>query len=125
MTTRKQIVGQWGENYAADYLEKKGYSIIERNFRTPVGEIDIVAQGMDGEETFLVFVEVKTRTTLNFGNPEDAVTNQKKQHLLAAIDVFFQENEDRDCFWQIDVIAVQKLSNNQSPIIHHFENVFS
>jgi putative endonuclease len=125
MVNWKQHIGKWGEDIAASYLEGNGYSIIERNYHTPVGEIDIIASEEDQGEIFIIFVEVKTRTTLQFGNPEDAVTRRKKEHLLAAIDQYFQENPQMDNSWQIDVIAIRKLKQDDVPEIQHFKNVFS
>ena len=69
MNMSRQALGKWGEATAADFLEKQGYSIVERNCRTPYGEIDLVAY--DG--AVFVFVEVKTRATDAFGFPEEAV----------------------------------------------------
>jgi len=77
------------------------------------------------DEKYLVFVEVKTRTTLEFGNPEDAVTQQKQEHLLAAILTYLQDNPDLDYPWRVDVIAIQKLSAGDPADIQHFESVFS
>lgn len=67
-----------GEAAAADLLERQGYRIIARNFRCPLGEVDLIAQ--HGEA--IVFVEVKTRTTSDFGAPFDAITPQKRRRLL-------------------------------------------
>ena len=118
-------IGKWGEKYAASFLEQNGYSIIDRNYHTPYGEIDIIAAEQDQGETYLVFVEVKTRTSDRFGNPEDGITRRKKDHMMAAIDQFFQENPDRCNSWQIDVIAIRWLKQQDEPDIQHFKNVFT
>jgi putative endonuclease len=118
-------IGKWGEDIAVTFLEQNGYSIINRNYRTPYGEIDIIAADEEHGETYIVFVEVKTRTTDQFGNPEDSITRRKKDHLIAAIDQFFQENPDLDNSWQIDVIAIRKLKQQVEPDIQHFKNVFT
>lgn len=125
MASRKQKIGKWGEDIAANYLQEKGYDILGRNYSTAAGEIDIIAQIKEDGETFLIFTEVKTRTTLTYGNPEDAVTERKKDHILKAINIFFEENEMLDLPWQIDVVAIQQLSPDKPPNIQHFENVFS
>lgn len=125
MPGRKQKIGKWGEEIAETYLQGKGYKILNRNYSTRAGEIDIVAQIKEDGETFLVFVEVKTRTTLTYGNPEDAVTGRKKENILKSINIFLEENENLDFPWQIDVIAIQKLSPEIVPNIQHFENVFT
>ena len=125
MAGRKQKIGKWGENIAVSYLQDKGYKILNRNYSTRAGEIDIITQVYEDGETYLVFIEVKTRTTLTFGNPEDGVTGRKKDHILKAINIFLDENENLDLPWQIDVLAIQKLSPEKPPNIQHFENVFS
>jgi len=125
MAGRKQKIGKWGEDIAAKYLQEKGYKILNRNYSTRAGEIDIITQIREDGETFLVFVEVKTRTTLTYGNPEDAVTERKKENILKTINIFLEDNENLDFPWQIDVIAVQKLSPENVPNIQHFENVFT
>lgn len=118
-------IGKWGEDVAASFLERNGYSILCRNYITRYGEIDIVATEEDQGETYLVFVEVKTRTSDRFGNPEDAVTRSKRDHLMAAIDQFFQENPGLCNSWRIDVIAIRKFIQPNKPDIQHFQNVFS
>ena len=123
MGNRKQQIGKWGEDLAAIYLESKGYKILERNVYTPYGEIDIIALQEENKEKFLVFVEVKTRTTMEFGNPEDAVTRRKKEHLLAAIESYLQEKPELDLSWQVDVIAIQKTTAAEPPDIQHFESI--
>ncbi len=110
-----QQIGRWGEQAASEYLQKKGYTILRRNARTPFGEIDIIAQ--QGE--FIIFVEVKARTNRAFGTPEMAVTPLKQQHLLAAAEHLAAELEADS--WQVDVIAVEKQKNKTIEIVH-FEN---
>ena len=125
MTNKRQEIGKWGENLAAAYLEENGYRVLEQNIFTPRGEIDILALLEEDGEKYLVFVEVKTRTSQEFGNPEDAITRLKQEHLVAAIEYYLNENSELDFSWQIDVIAIQKLSVNEPPDIRHFESVFS
>ena len=76
----KQQLGKIGENLASEYLEKQGYLILERNFACRQGEIDIIAK----DEKEFVFVEVKTRKSLKFGYPAEAVTNIKRKHMQKA-----------------------------------------
>jgi putative endonuclease len=112
--TRNQRIGKWGESAAADYLLERGYDIVARNIRTPYGEIDLIAQ----KDGFLIFVEVKTRTSKVFGPPEISVSPRKQGHMLSCAEYYAQQNEiDR---WQVDVIAVEK--NNDKTEITHFEN---
>ncbi len=125
MVNRKQKIGKWGEGLAAAYLEEKGYLILDQNIYTSYGEIDIIALQVIDSEKYLVFVEVKTRTTLEFGNPEDSITWRKKEHLVSAIGSYLQDHEDLEYPWRVDVIAIQRLSAENPPDIKHFESVFS
>jgi putative endonuclease len=111
-----QKIGRWGEEIAAAFLEKLGYILLDKNARTPYGEIDLVASW--GGVT--VFVEVKTRTTRSFGLPEEAITPRKQAHMLAAA-----EHYAATCAidsWQLDVIAVEGKPGS-TPSIEHFENI--
>ncbi|MBQ2862027.1 MAG: YraN family protein, partial [Oscillospiraceae bacterium] len=80
MITEKRRRGDMGEDFAAEYLEKQGYEIIERNFNTRLGEIDIVAK--DGR--YIVFVEVKSRADDCLYAPREAVTRSKQQKICKA-----------------------------------------
>lgn len=73
MLSRQQQFGEKGESIAERHLKKRGYKILEKNYRTKVGEIDIIAK----EKNTIVFVEVKTRRSWQFGNPKGAVTPAK------------------------------------------------
>lgn len=121
MSRARVILGQWGEDLAADYLTAHGYQLLERNVRTPYGEIDLIAR----REERLIFVEVKTRSSTQFGYPESGLTPQKQSHLLAAIDAYFQEHSELACDWQVDVIAVRQFASGRRPEIVHFENALS
>ena len=67
-----------GENYAAGHLSDHGYEIVERNFRTPYGEIDIIAQ----DDTYIVFVEVKARGSGKYGLPRESITGNKRKRIV-------------------------------------------
>jgi len=116
-------VGRWGEEIASVYLERKGYLIVDRNFYTQEGEIDLIALREEKEERILTFVEVKTRTSEKYGYPEEAFTRKKWDHMLKAIGRYLLDHPDCGDAWQIDVIAVQRLSEDQPPEIEHFDNV--
>jgi putative endonuclease len=118
VTNRRQLVGRWGETLAAGYLEQRGYEILERNARTPYGEIDLVAR--DGD--ILVFVEVKTRTNRSYGMPEDSVNLRKQSHMLAAAEHYAAEKGAEN--WQVDVISIEGHPGEEPDIVH-FENVLS
>ena len=113
-----QRVGKWGEQIAEEFLIRQGCEIVERNARTPFGEIDIVAR--KGE--IIQFVEVKTRTSNKMGLPEESITARKRQHMLAAAEHYTAEHEIDH--WQIDVIAVEGRPGSV-PKITHFENAIS
>ncbi len=110
-----QKIGRWGEQLAPDYLQQKGYLILRHNARTPYREIDLVVQ--QGEKA--VFVEVKARTSRAYGTPEMSVTPRKQQHLLAAAEYLAAEMQIDSS--QVDVIAIEKLPNQKTEIVH-FEN---
>lgn len=112
-------LGKWGEDHAQTWLEEQGLSLVTRNLNTEYGEIDLVMQ-KDGR---LHFVEVKTRTTTRFGNPEDAVTGLKMSHMVDSAQRFLQLHPEYDGDWQIDVIAILADSKRKSIEIKWFENV--
>lgn len=82
----KKHLGKKGEDFAAGILEEEGYRILERNFRCPIGEIDLIAE-KDGE---LTFIEVKTRRTMKFGIPAEAVTREKQRRIRAAAEWYLK-----------------------------------
>jgi len=121
VTGPRQRLGRWGESLAARYLERKGYAIVERNARTPYGEIDLIV--LDGDT--VVFVEVKTRRSKRFGWPEEAVTLRKQEHLLAAAQSFLVSHPELEGDWRFDVIAIRQVRPGEAPEITHFEHAFS
>ncbi len=104
MTSGKQrlAIGRWGEDIAARYLARHGYEILDRNYRTPAGELDIVAREGDA----IVFVEVKTRRSSAFGPPQAAVTPTKAAHIIAAAQHYLLDTARESGDWRIDVVAV-------------------
>ena len=117
--TYRHDVGDWGEDIACNYLTKLGYLIVERNYYTRYGEIDIIARKDDQ----LFFIEVKTRTSTSYGLPEEAFTNLKQEHLFNSILVFLEGHPDEKDNWQIDLISVEGKYLAQKPKITHFQNV--
>ena len=112
----QQRVGRWGEQAAADYLEKQGYQILARNFRTAHGEVDIIAR----QQNVLVFVEVKTRSSNRYGYPEYSVSPKKRLHLLSSAEKYILEHPEFTT-WRVDVIAVDGETGEARVV--HFENV--
>lgn len=95
-------LGRIGENIIADYITKLGYKVIKRNFACNQGEIDIIAK--DKEE--LVFIEVKTRTDISYGEASEAVTNTKKRHLINSIKYYIYKQKLENQPIRIDVAEV-------------------
>ncbi len=110
-------IGKLGEDIATRYLEKLGYTIIERNFVAMQGEIDIVAR--DKEE--LVFIEVKTRTSKEFGRPVDAVNIPKQKHLISTAKYYLYSKHLENEFVRIDVIEVYFYKGKYK--INHLEQI--
>ena len=110
--------GTEGESLAVDFLKKKGYRILERNYRFERGEIDIIAE----ENETLVFVEVKARRSKTYGDPEDAVTVHKRSQIRKIAEGYlFKKNiESKAC--RFDVVAIQYDGTKQE--IRHLENAF-
>ncbi len=102
MSSPRQGLGRRGEQLAADRLAALGYEIVERNFRCPAGEIDLVARWQDT----WVFVEVKTRRGTRFGTPEESITPRKRAHLIASAQHYLQARDLQDVPWRIDAVAV-------------------
>ena len=111
----KQRIGIIGEEIASNYLKSISYEILDRNFNCKQGEIDIIAK--DKEE--YVFVEVKTRTNKEYGEPVDAVNEIKKQHLQKAIEYYIYINKLENEYIRIDIIEVYIADKNY---IHHIKN---
>lgn len=116
---QKHIIGKLGENIATEYLKKKNYRIVERNFECKQGEIDIIA--IDKNE--VVFIEVKTRSNEQYGKPVEAVTEYKKKHLIKAIKYYIYKNKIEEAFIRIDVIEV--YIRNSKYFINHIKQAIS
>ena len=112
-------LGRMGETLAGLYLKNKGYAILERNWRTPYGEIDIVASKDDA----IIFVEVKSRSSQSLGPPEISITTRKAEHMRSAASYYIQQHAELNADWRIDLVTIQLQPNNQPAIIDHFENV--
>lgn len=118
-TTGNQELGHWGENVAANFLVKAGYEILEQNFRTREGEIDLIVK----KDAELVFVEVKTRKNTEFSLPEDAINDEKLDHLEIAAAYYLEKHPEYDENWRLDVITVVGSLSGDPPQIDWFENV--
>ena len=114
----KITTGKEGEKIAADFLKKDGYRIIDKNFRCPLGEIDIVAW----EKGTIVFVEVKTRKSSELGYPEQAVGIKKQKKMSQLALWFMQKKKIIDASARFDVVAITMLSSGNE--IKLFKNAF-
>ena len=110
-------LGQKGEEIAADFLEKAGYEILERNWVFQKAELDIVAQ----KDNILAIVEVKTRTSADFGLPQDFVKPKKIQLLVKAINEYVISN-DLEVEVRFDIIALHREGKEFK--IEHLEDAF-
>lgn len=118
MTEARLSLGRWGEEEAARYLVARGMKLLERNLRTPVGEIDLIlSQGK-----FLIFVEVKTRRGLAFGSPLEAVGPTKQRQILRAAQWYLGANGCRQWQPRFDVVAVRP--DPAGTIIDHVPDAF-
>ncbi|MEI6863063.1 MAG: YraN family protein [Candidatus Omnitrophota bacterium] len=113
-----RIVGETGEKAAVKFLRKKGYKIIETNFRTIFGELDVIARC--GQ--VLVFAEVKTRTTDSLGPPYIAVTRLKQRHIIKNALFYLKMRRMLDLNWRIDVVSVKLNLNLKVENIELIEN---
>ncbi|MXO03365.1 YraN family protein [Flavobacterium sp. HBTb2-11-1] len=114
-------LGKLGEDLAAAYLEENGYSIVERNFVIQKAEIDIIAQ----KDSTLAIIEVKTRSSLDFGSPQDFVKQKKIHLLIKAVNAYINDREkdfQEDLEIRFDIIAVHK--NGESFAIEHLTDAF-
>lgn len=126
--TAKQITGQKGEDEAVRYLKGKGFFVLDRNYRKPWGELDIVAKKGD----WLYFIEVKTvtRETLSQDmadnyEPEDNIHPWKVKRLSRAINTYLLEKKiDDEADWQVDSIAVYLNNRGELLKIEHLEDIF-
>jgi putative endonuclease len=118
MTLARQAFGKSGEDRAAEELERRGYAILARRYRTKHGEIDIVAR--DGETT--VFVEVKARATAEFGTAAEAVTRRKQLQLIAMAREYLLFNRLGDIPCRFDVVAVDGVG--ESAVVTVFVGAF-
>ncbi len=111
------ILGEKGEQLAVDYLVQNNYKIIVRNYRFLKAEVDIIVQ----KEDILAAVEVKTRSTSDFGNPQDFINPKKIKLLVSAMDNFVVEN-DLDVEVRFDIIAIVKQKDAFQ--IEHLKDAF-
>jgi putative endonuclease len=114
MTEARLALGAWGEERAVKYLRQQGMKILEQNFTTPVGEIDIIAR----DKKVLVFVEVKTRRSTIFGSPQEAVGVRKQRQIVRTAHWYLQNHSCDKYQPRFDVIAILCQSGEDVQITH-------
>ena len=118
MGREKNITGRSGEVEALGFLKRKGYKILETNYRTPFGELDLIAKKGD----FTVFIEIKARITSSLGPPYISVTKAKERHLIKSALSYLKRYGLVDSYWRIDVVSVKLNSNYEVEDIEIIEN---
>lgn len=119
MSHDRQDLGKLGEELACDFLKKQGYIIIEHNYRTRGGEIDIVAK--EGE--MIVFVEVKTRVSREFGYPEEAIDARKQHKLAMTAECYLANHELYEKDYRIDAIGIEMERDGRLKNLRHEKDV--
>jgi putative endonuclease len=114
----RQEVGRLGEKAARKFLKRRGYRIRETGFRCPHGEIDIIARQKD----CLVFVEVRTKSSLDFGTPEESITQAKKKKLIASALTYIGTHQKLPSLWRVDVVAIELDDKGKTKRIELIEN---
>src|SRR3990172_2861887 len=115
---KRKETGDLGEKLAQEFLKEKGYRVLETNYRCREGEMDIIARLKDQ----LVFVEVRTKRSVDFGTPEESITSSKKSHLERVAAHYLQDHSGLPSLWQIDLVAVELDSDNKLKRIELIEN---
>lgn len=115
----KLQTGNYGEDLACDYLKRLGFKILERNYRIRGGEIDIVCK--DGE--YLVFVEVKTRYSHEYGIPSESITSWKIKAMLKTAQFYLLKIGWGDRGYRLDLISVDFAKDPERPVIELIKNI--
>jgi putative endonuclease len=115
---KKRDTGKMGEKLACEFLGNNGYDIVEKNYRCPEGEIDIIARQQDT----LVFIEVRTKTSQMYGRPEESITPTKAARLRTLAAHYGQSHEGLPEARRIDVVAIQMNRNGRASRIEIIEN---
>lgn len=121
MSFAGKSIGKIGEDFAANYLQKQGYTILHRNYSTRYGELDIIAK----KGNKISFIEVKTRSNLLKGKPYEAVTYYKIKHLRSAAEIYLLKNKIKDCKLSLDNISILLNTDNSIKEIFLYENIIS
>jgi len=115
----RKSLGSWGEDYAVSWLAAKGYHLIEKNYHSRYGEIDLIMKA-DGH---LTAIEVKTRKSDAYGIAEFSITKKKYLAIQKTMQVYFESKPEFDGQWQLDVVVIE-AANSKEPEVLHYENVY-
>lgn len=122
MQNSKQLLGATGEEIAVDYLVSQGYVVFDRNWRSKSGEIDIIASEKFNSQDELIFIEVKTRSSRDYGDPIEAITATKYLRMYRLALEWLSENSASREAWRLDVISIV-ISRTQEIEIDHLKRV--
>ena len=117
----RNALAKWGEKRAQKFLKKQGCTTLAKNYLCKTGELDLVMTETDGA---IIFVEVKTRSTEDFAEPEDAITTSKKQRMSRAAQYFLNSYniENRPCRFDVVTIKIDQMGRET---VKHYENAFT
>jgi putative endonuclease len=118
MINKRQQFGKKSEDIAAKYLKKNGYKILQQNYRTKLGEIDIIAKDKDT----IVFVEVKARRSLQFGNPKWAVTPKKQRKISMVALYYLKSAKLSHARARFDVVCIHRMNDKNG--VEMIKNAF-
>ncbi len=122
MQNSKQLLGATGEEIAVDYLISQGYVVFDRNWRSKSGEIDIIASEKFNSQDELIFIEVKTRSSRDYGDPIEAISATKYLRMYRlALEWLIENSASREA-WRLDVISIV-ISRAQEIEIDHLKRV--
>jgi putative endonuclease len=119
MTLERVKSGKSGEDIAVSYLSKENYKIIERNYRTKLGEIDIIAD----DKGCICFVEVRAKNSLVFGSPEDTIIKKKQHRIAKAALMYIKRFKLGESSCRFDVVCVEKVDSVE-PQVKLIRNAF-
>ena len=120
METTSQRLGIIGEELAGHFLNSKGYKILMKNYECPLGEIDLIAK----EKGALIFVEVKTRASLEMGLPVESITPQKRRQIVKTAQYYIQRYGIKNVPCRFDVVSVLLLNGLEEPTIELIPDAF-
>ena len=120
MSEARKFIGRYGEDLACDYLRDKGYTIVARNYKIKIGELDIIAK----RDNLIIFVEVKTRKSLSYGYGLESITWRKQQTIRKIAEYYYAKLQDPYLKVRIDVLDILLNQDESLQSLRHIENAF-